>query len=89
MEVTRNVAMLKLPVEEYIILAKADAIIRHIDNGFSEEEYLSDDVLSELHHKDISNCLNTLKFFLRGRAVSGGGEGIFYIEKEKINESIN
>lgn len=82
MEVTRNIAELKLSVDEYLVFAHAEAIIRHIDDELSEEEYLSDDVLSELHHKDIGACLDTLNFFLKGRAVSAGGEGIFYIERE-------
>lgn len=82
MEVTRNIATLKLSEEEHKILAKAQSIILKIDDELLEEEYLSDGDFSEVSHKDIGTCLDTLNFFLKGRAVSAGGEGIFYIERE-------
>ncbi len=84
MEVTRNIATLKLSKEEYRILAKAQSIILKIDDELSEEEYLSDGDFSKVSHSDIDMCYEVLDFLLtNGKSDTETLEEIFYIEKEE------
>jgi hypothetical protein len=83
MEITRNIATLKLSAEEYITLAKAQSIILKIDDALEEEEYLSDGNFSKVSHSDIGICYETLDFFLlKGESLESTKEEMFYIEKE-------
>jgi hypothetical protein len=82
MEVTRNIATLKISAEEYRTLAKAQSIILKIDDALEEEEYLSDRHFSKVSHSDIGTCYETLDFFLLyGKSLESTGEEMFYIEK--------
>jgi hypothetical protein len=83
MEITRNIAMLKLSAEEYRTLAKAQSIILKIYDELSEEEYLSDGDFSEISYSDIDTCYEVLEFFLmEGKTLESTKEEMFYIEKE-------
>jgi hypothetical protein len=84
MEITRNIATLKLSAEEYITLAKAQSIILKIDDALEEEEYLSDGDFSKVSHSDIGTCYETLDFFLlKGESLENTKEETFYIEQEE------
>ena len=83
MEVTRNIATLKLSDEEYKALAKAQSIILKIDDKLSEEEYLSDGDFSEISHNDIGTCYDVLDFFLTKGDTLNNTEEVFYIEREE------
>jgi hypothetical protein len=83
MEITRNIAMLKLSAEEYRTLAKAQSIILKIYDELSEEEYLSDGDFLEISYSDINTCYEVLEFLLmRGESLESTKEEMFYIEKE-------
>lgn len=83
MEVTRNIATLKISAEEYKALAKAQSIILKIDDELSEEEYLSDGDFSEISHSDIDTCYEVLDFFLMRGTTLEDEEEMFYIEREE------
>ena len=84
MEITRNIATLKLSAEEYKTLANALYIILKVDHELSEEEYLSDSDLSEISRFDIGTCYEVLNFFVKsGKTDLNTEEKLFYIEKEE------
>lgn len=84
MEITRNIATLKISAEEYRTLAKAQSIIFKIDDVLEDKEYLSDGDFSKVSHSDIDTCYEILDFFLlEGESLESTKEEMFYIEREE------